>query len=57
MAEIEKTDLDLKISRYIGLAVGEAEIDLKKRMPTWLRMKKRLPWPKGSTKPAYWNRV
>jgi type I restriction enzyme M protein len=29
MAEIEKNDFNLNISRYISTAVGEAEIDLK----------------------------
>ena len=28
MAEIEKNDFNLNISRYISTAVGEAEIDL-----------------------------
>jgi type I restriction enzyme M protein len=28
MAEIEKNDFNLNISRYISAAVGEAEIDL-----------------------------
>jgi len=30
MAEIEKNDFNLNISRYIGTAVGEEEIDLEK---------------------------
>jgi type I restriction enzyme M protein len=30
MAEIEKNDFNLNISRYISTAVGEAEIDLSK---------------------------
>ena len=30
MAEIEKNDFNLNISRYISTAVGEAEIDLDK---------------------------
>ena len=29
MAEIEKNDFNLNISRYISTAVGEAEIDLE----------------------------
>jgi type I restriction enzyme M protein len=29
MAEIEKNDFNLNISRYISTAVGEAEIDLQ----------------------------
>jgi type I restriction enzyme M protein len=29
MAEIEKNDFNLNISRYISTAVGEAEIDLR----------------------------
>jgi type I restriction enzyme M protein len=30
MAEIEKNDFNLNISRYISTAVGEEEIDLEK---------------------------
>ena len=30
MAEIEKNDFNLNISRYISTAVGEAEVDLQK---------------------------
>ena len=29
MAEIEKNDFNLNISRYISTAVGEAEVDLQ----------------------------
>ena len=31
MAEIEKDDFNLNISRYISTAVGEAEIDLDEK--------------------------
>lgn len=35
MAEIEKNDFNLNISRYISTAVSEAEIDLQATSPSW----------------------
>ena len=40
MAEIEKNDFNLNISRYISTAVGEAEIDLAATQAEWVEIEK-----------------
>jgi type I restriction enzyme M protein len=40
MAEIEKNDFNLNISRYISTAVGEEEIDLEKTNRDLIRIEK-----------------